>query len=530
MPVCEKCHRDSTPGALFCSFCGTTFASDAPETPTPDPWLGQTLKGMYLVQEKIAVGGMGQVYKALHVALDAPFAVKIVKRGLLSDPGVVARFQREARAVSKLHHPNVVAVTDFGQAEDGTLFMVMEFVSGRSLARVIAEEAPLHEHRVVRIGAQILSAFAEAHAQKLLHRDLKPENVMIESRRDAPDSVKVLDFGIAKLQMEGASTLTRAGLVCGTPGYMSPEQLLGGELDGRSDLYSVGVVLYEMLTGLLPFDAATPVHLAQRLMAEVPEVPSSRRPSPVSPDLEAVVMRALASRREDRPKSAADMRDELLRCAIATPPLPSLPADLGECGPTVVLPRRSHPSGAPRETPGRPVVPTRQEPVVTPSTARSTAPGGVPATPVVSGVIAADAVKGVEQRALAYLGPVAPYLVRKAAGTAASLEELCEIVSTFIPSEGDRVAFLKGVSGARLPPTPAGTAVTEVAWDPALLDRARRALAMHIGPVARVVVQRATAAAKSPAHLGELLAREIPDEKARAAFRRALEGPEPADR
>jgi len=521
MPVCEKCHHEAMTGALFCVFCGTTFAQTPPESPGADSLVGQTLKGMYLIQKRIADGGMGQVYKALHIALDAPFAVKIVKRGLLSDPGVVGRFQREARAVSKLRHPNIVAVTDFGQTDDGTLFMVMEYVAGRSLARVIAEEAPLREHRVVHIGAQILSAFAEAHANQVLHRDLKPENVMIESRRDAPDSVKVLDFGIAKLQIAGApaSTLTRAGLVCGTPGYMSPEQLTGGELDGRSDLYAVGVVLYEMLTGRLPFDPSTPVRLAQKQMTETPPAPSTVRPA--SPDLEALVLRALSPEREDRPQSAAEMRDELLRCSVQPPPLGEDPA---ECGPTVVLPRRSPPGGRPRETPGRSVTPDSR------STLRRATPHGVPeaspraTTPAT--VIVPDALKTVERLALPFLGPVAPYLVRKASATATSVEELCEIVATFIPSDLDRTAFLKGTGttrGAAQPP-PEPPLPTQVVWEPALLDHARTALAVHIGPVARVVVQRASAVARSPEHLCELLEREIPGEAARAAFRRSLAG------
>ncbi|HVP65974.1 MAG TPA: serine/threonine-protein kinase [Anaeromyxobacteraceae bacterium] len=515
MPVCEKCGHESVLGAVFCVFCGANIAATPPDS-APDPWPGQTLKGMYLIQQRIADGGMGQVYKALHIALDAPFAVKIVKRGLLSEPGVVARFQREARAVSKLRHPNVIAVTDFGQTEDGTLFMVMEYVTGRSLARVIAEEAPLAESRVVHIGAQILSACAEAHANQILHRDLKPENVMVESRRDAPDSVKVLDFGIAKLQVVGgpASTLTRAGLVCGTPGYMSPEQLTGGELDGRTDLYAAGVVLYEMLTGRLPFDAATPVHLAQRLMTEAPPPPSSRRQHPVSPELEHLVMRALAPRPEDRPQSAAEMREELLRCPVE----PARPGEGGEVGPTVVMPRRPHSVGHARETPGRVVAPGPTPPGTPAVGMRANTP---------STTIVPEALKTIEQRALPFLGPVAPFLVKKAGATAASIEELCEIVSSFIPSEVDRTAFLHGV-GARSPvavPPDVRTA-TKVSWDPALLDRARRALALHIGPVARIVVQRVSATARDPEHLCELLAREIPDETGRAAFRRALASPE----
>ncbi|HTP49741.1 MAG TPA: serine/threonine-protein kinase [Anaeromyxobacteraceae bacterium] len=524
MPVCEKCHREAVTGALFCVFCGANFAPAAADSSAPDRFVGQTLKGMYLIQQRIADGGMGQVYKALHIALDAPFAVKIVKQGLLSDPGVVGRFQREARAVSKLRHPNVVAVTDFGQTDDGTLFMVMEYVSGRSLARVIAEESPLREHRVVHIGAQILSAFAEAHANQLLHRDLKPENVMIESRRDAADFVKVLDFGIAKLQIAGApaSTLTRAGLVCGTPGYMSPEQLTGGDLDARSDLYAVGVVLYEMLTGRLPFDPATPVQLAQKQMTEVPKAPSALRPGPVSADLEALVLRALSPQREDRPQSAVAMREELLRCSVQPPPLSDDPA---ECGPTIVLPRRSPPIGRPRETPGRPVVPDSQ------STLQRMTPRGTPeaSRPTPTTAIIPDVLKTIERRAVAFLGPVAPFLVKKAGATAASAEELCEIVATFIPSEDDRTEFLKGFGAARATPAPVEPRPpTAVVWEPALLDRARKALAAHIGPVARVVVKRASAVARSPEDLYALLAREIPNEPDRAAFLHSLESADSA--
>jgi len=249
-------------------------------------------------------GGMGDVYRARHVTLDVPFALKILKKALLHDPAIVQRFHREARAASQLRHPNIVNVTDFGQTEDGTLYMVMEYVAGKSLARAIAEESPLSEQRIVHVGQQILSALAEAHASKVLHRDLKPENVMLESRRNEPDVAKVLDFGIAKIQGPGERgvTLTQAGLVCGTPGYMSPEQWSGEELDARSDLYSVGVILYEMLTGKLPFEAQTPMELVRKHLTEQVVPPSARRDGGlVSPDLEGLVMRTLSSAREDRP-------------------------------------------------------------------------------------------------------------------------------------------------------------------------------------------------------------------------------------
>jgi serine/threonine-protein kinase len=148
MPACTKCHRDLATGALFCASCGTPAVPDQGER--ADPYIGQTFRGTYFIQQKIGSGGMGQVYKAMHVTLDVPVALKILRKALLADPAIVQRFYREARAASRLRHPNVINVTDFGQIEDGTLFMAMEYVAGKSLARTIAEEFPLSEQRVVR--------------------------------------------------------------------------------------------------------------------------------------------------------------------------------------------------------------------------------------------------------------------------------------------------------------------------------------------------------------------------------------------
>jgi serine/threonine-protein kinase len=315
MTSCPKCHRDVLPDATVCASCGASVAA----AELRDPFIGQTLKGTYFVEMRIGGGGMGDVYRARHVTLDAPIALKILKRSLLSDPSIVQRFHREARAASRLRHANIISVTDFGQNDDGTLYMAMEYVAGKSLARVIAEEFPLSEPRIVAIGQQILSALAEAHAGQILHRDLKPENVMLESRRSAPDVVKVLDFGIAKIQISGERgvTLTQEGLVCGTPGYMSPEQWSGETLDARSDLYSVGVILYEMLTGRLPFEARTPMELLRKHLTEKVVPPSGRRDGgAVSPDLEGLVMRALSPSREERAGSAESMRSELLACVL----------------------------------------------------------------------------------------------------------------------------------------------------------------------------------------------------------------------
>jgi len=550
---------------------------------------------------------MGEVYKALHLTLEAPVALKIMKRGLLSDPGMVHRLHREARAASKLRHPNVIAVRDLGETKDGMLFMVMEYVTGKSLARVIAEESPMPERRVVDIGAQILAALAEAHANQILHRDLKPENVMIESQRGAADSVKVLDFGIAKILAagQGSSTLTQAGMVCGTPGYMSPEQLRGGDLDGRSDIYSMAVVLYEMLTGRLPFEVQTPMEMLHKQLSEVLVPPSVRRATPVSSGMEALVMRALSPRRADRPASAEEMRAGLL---ASTPPRSDpLPDPLRKVGAepplarvTPAPPRRASasaparpgraatrlPSGGAegRERPTTPPArwpsgsearrdersgvrpasasrankaaagpanetsPTPRRPASARPATRSSATPAIPAPITTAPTTGASATAGssstftastldravleqIERRAFPFMGPIARHLLRKLSAGSVTPAELCQKLATYIPSGKDRKAFLeashadpliapRSAGGKPAPRTPTG-----VAWDPALLERARRDLAVHVGSLARLVVQRACSRARDPEELYELLSLEIPSKADREHFRRSAPGP-----
>ncbi len=554
MSICPTCTEEVIPGALFCGACGSRLVSHPGNGRAVDPLVGQTLGGTYLIQEKIGSGGMGDVYRAIHKKLESPVAVKIVKRELLAHSAMANRFQREARAASKLHHPNVVAVTDFGQSEDGTLFMVMEYVTGKSLARVIADDAPLSERRVVHIGAQILSALAVAHANDILHRDLKPENVMLESRRDAPDSVKVLDFGIVKLLAAGAtaSTLTQAGLVCGTPGYMSPEQLRGDDVDARSDLFSVGVVLYEMLTHKLPFEVQTPMEMLHKHLSEPIAPPSRRRGRLVSPPLEGLVMQALSAARDERPPSAEAMREQLLGAVVSS--------EVGgrdtEQIPTEILPRRDSPlpMGAPRRTtsprtaprsegaPARgprtspPVIETRND--AGRRTPRAQPTRSSPEARRHASTVSATAsrrasafdpalLKQIEERIARYLGPVAPHLVSKKSRGSATLDDLCHQLAAFIPSREDREAFLAwssvemGVAATREKPrTPPPTATAVASWDPAVLDRARRDLAVHLGPLARVIVRCVCTRARDPQELYELLALEIPNEVEREAFRR----------
>jgi serine/threonine-protein kinase len=342
MRACPECRQSIDDQSRFCPYCG---AAVAPEE-APDPFIGVTVNGKFRVEALLGQGGMGRVYRARHLTLDRPVVLKMLHQAYSDDPQIVQRFQREARAASKLNHPNSIAVLDFGNAEDGTLFMAMEFLGGRDLARVISEDFPLGDARIARIGAQILSALAEAHVQGVIHRDLKPENVMVEPRRDEPDFVKVLDFGIAKIISPGAGEpkLTQAGLVCGTPEYMSPEQAKGAELDPRSDLYSVGVILYQMATGDLPFSSDTPVGYLTAHLSQVPVAPRQRRPDlQISPAIDGLITRALDKDPARRFQTAEEMRTALLAAVKGARDSRARVTSLE----TASAPARAAPSGTP---------------------------------------------------------------------------------------------------------------------------------------------------------------------------------------
>jgi eukaryotic-like serine/threonine-protein kinase len=310
--ICPSCSADAGDVSKYCPSCGATIvrASGA------DDYVGKILAKKYRVEEMIGEGGMGKVYRARQLALDKPVVLKVLRHSLLSDERTVARFQREARAASRLNHPNSISVLDFGQNDDGAMYIAMELVSGRDLHHILSREWPLPESRIVRIVSQVLSALSDAHGAGVIHRDLKPENIMVEQRRNEPDFVKVLDFGIAKIQDnagEEGPALTRAGFVCGTPEYMSPEQARGATLDPRSDLYAVGVILYQLSSGVLPFESDSAVGFATKHLTEEPIPPSRRRSEArISPAMERLILRALSKNPNDRPQTAEEFKQTLL--------------------------------------------------------------------------------------------------------------------------------------------------------------------------------------------------------------------------
>jgi serine/threonine protein kinase len=320
---------------LHCPTCGRTFADEAqacPDDGTPlqadstvagniaiDPLIGRTLDEKYRLVERLGTGGMGTVYRATHLLIDRPVAIKVLNPRFVEDEAAQARFRREARAAGRLQHSNAVAVTDFGSTSDGFVYIVMELLEGRTLRDLLAREAPLDTARAVSIMLQISAAVAAAHEAGIIHRDLKPANIFIVQRKDAPPFVKVLDFGIAKLAADtidddDPKTLTAVGVMIGTPKYMSPEQCDGGPLTPASDVYSLGIILYEMLTGTTPFTGTSPLAIALKHSTEDPRPPREWVVT-IPPAIEALVLGALEKKPEDRPQNAAEFRRELYATA-----------------------------------------------------------------------------------------------------------------------------------------------------------------------------------------------------------------------
>lgn len=276
------------------------------DTMRPSDLIGKVVAERYKIIEPLGSGGMGTVYRAEHIHMRKPVALKVLHRELTHLPEIVARFEREAIAAARIAHPNVAAATDYGRMPDGACYLVLEYVHGHSLRQALLQTGTFGLDRACRIAKQIALALSAAHEAGIVHRDLKPENVMLDDGATEPDFVKVLDFGIAKIHMPeqaGQPELTRMGTVFGTPEYMSPEQALGQTADTRADLYSLGIMFYEMLTGRTPFADKEMIAVVTRHMTEAPPP----LPFDVDPEVAALITQLLAKRPSERPQTAQEV-------------------------------------------------------------------------------------------------------------------------------------------------------------------------------------------------------------------------------
>jgi len=374
MKVCTTCGAEYGDDQLFCQRDGTPLRKSGASTDL----VGQVIADRYHITRKLGEGGMGQVYLAEHVKMGRQCAIKIMTPGSMSDPDAISRFNREAANASRINHANVCAIYDFGETSEGLIYLAMEFIEGKSLTDLLEEAGTLPLPRAAVMIQQSAEALQAAHDFGIVHRDLKPDNIMVVTAR-GKDTVKVVDFGIAKAVggNEGAQKVTKTGFVVGTPEYMSPEQLSGDPVDGRSDIYSLGLVFYRMLTGATPFPADSQQETMIKRLTDDPVPLAQAKPDVrFPPELQRVLDRVLARMPSDRYASAAEFGRDVKAVAQASTGLVDVEAgtqvvkadDLKKAVPATrvdpAVGRRTPPS-APAATSATPVEkPRRAFPVV----------------------------------------------------------------------------------------------------------------------------------------------------------------------
>jgi len=426
--------------------------------------------GDYEILGELGAGGMGKVFRVRNVISDRIDAMKVLRPDLMADAAMGDRFLREIKVHASLVHPNIASLHTALRYGDSYL-MIMEFVEGRSLAQAI-RRGPLNPDAGVDVIVQVLAALDYAHRHGVVHRDIKPANIIVKD----DGVVKVTDFGIARSSV--APRLTATGSMLGTLYYMSPEQLKGLPADQRSDLYSVGVTLYEVLTGRRPFEGVNEYEIMKGHLESMP-VPPEQLAAQIRPEVSQAIMRALAKNPGERFQTAQEFRTAL--------------GPVGE--------RLS------------PVTQTMRAKVTPPPTAPAASPADLTA---------------IQAKLLPYLGPITPRLVAKAASLTTSRSVLVQELAGHIPDLRDREAFLKACqprlgepqTASRLTaatPAPAETP-QRVSWDPDYLEKVKHALTRHIGPIAGVLVDRTCKRVTSRQQLYEALITHIPSEKDRAKF------------
>ena len=315
LKICPQCGTEYELDQRFCPKDGSTLKMQGGTT---GDLVGTIIADRYNVLRKLGEGGMGTVYLAEHVKMGRKSALKVMNPGMVNDADAISRFNREAANASRINHANVAAVYDFGETSDGLIYLAMEFIEGPALTKVIEEAGALPPLRAAEITRQAAEALAVAHDMGIVHRDLKPDNIMLARNRDGTDCVKVVDFGIAKAANNEAQKVTKTGLVVGTPEYMSPEQLAGDKLDGRSDTYSLGLVAFAMLTGKLPFPAETVQESMILRLTDQPRRLAEMKPElPWSAEVQAVMDKALERDANNRYQSAAEFGRVLVKTITA---------------------------------------------------------------------------------------------------------------------------------------------------------------------------------------------------------------------
>ncbi|MDE3150790.1 MAG: protein kinase [Gemmatimonadota bacterium] len=364
LKICPQCGAEYELDQRFCPKDGTTLRMQGGE----NDLVGSIIADRYHVLRKLGEGGMGQVYLAEHVKMGRKSAVKVMNPGMVHDADAISRFNREAANASRINHPNVAAVYDFGETGEGLIYLAMEFVEGPPLTKLIEQQGALPPLRAADIARQAADALSVAHDMGIVHRDLKPDNIMVAKNRDGSDLVKVVDFGIAKAADNEAQKVTKTGLVVGTPEYMSPEQLAGDKLDGRSDIYSLALVAFNMLTGKLPFPSESAQEAMIMRLTDKPKPLAEMKPDVAwTAEVQAVMDRALERDANLRYQTASEFGRDLYRTVSAMPQ--SVAAEAG----TQVMGAASVPAAATAAIPATRVAsaaertPAKSAPVQTPA-------------------------------------------------------------------------------------------------------------------------------------------------------------------
>ena len=320
LKICPVCSTEYPANERFCPRDGSALRSQG----AANDLVGSVIAERYHIIKKLGEGGMGQVYLAEHVKMGRKSAVKVMNPGMVQNVDAISRFNREAQNASRINHPNVAGIYDFGETPDGLVYLAMEFVEGKPLTEIIREHGALPPMRASEIARQTAEGLGIAHDMGIVHRDLKPDNIMVAKGRGGADLVKVVDFGIAKAAASEEQKVTKTGMVVGTPEYMSPEQLSGDPLDARSDIYALALVTFNMLTGKLPFPGETMQETMIMRLTDDPHPLSAMKPDvPWPADLQAVMNKALARAADQRYKTSSEFAHDLVQ-AIDRMPVTSI--------------------------------------------------------------------------------------------------------------------------------------------------------------------------------------------------------------